>query len=187
MKTNVKIGILAGVVLIFFASLIFGSYTSYYDTEAGLRTTIEKKQTVCKLFYTKMIQIFKDKSQVTKSYKTDVTEFAQGLIEGRYDKDRNVMMKWIQESNPAFDASMYKDLMLTIQGERDGFFVQQEQLLDLNREHDNLFEKFYSGIFMKMIGAKKIEVVTLQNPESKQAYATGIEVETKDLFDTNIK
>lgn len=187
MQNKIKISILVGIILIFFGFLFFGSYTSYYDTEATLRTSIEKKQTVCKLFYTKMIQIFKDKSQVTKSYKSDVTEFAKELMEGRYDKGDGTLMKWIQEQNPNFDASMYKDLMNTIQSEREGFFIQQEQLLDLNREHDNLFEKFWSGIFMKWIGAKKIEVITLQNPESKQAYSTGIEVETSSTFDTNKK
>lgn len=187
MKLNkgAKIGILIGVILVFFGFLFFGSYTSYYDKEAGLRTQMEKKQKVCKLYYTKMIQIFKDKTKVTKSYKTDNTEFAKELMEGRYDKGDGSLMKFIQEQNPVFDASMYKDLMNTIQSEREGFFVQQEQLLDLKREHDNLFERFWSGMFMGWIGAKKIDIVTLENPETKQAYSTGTEVETSDLFDTN--
>jgi len=185
LQTKTKIGIVAGIILVFFGFLIFGSYTSYYDKEASLKTSIEKKQTVCKLFYTKMIQIFKDKAQVTKSYKTDATEFAKELMEGRYDKGDGSLMKWIQEQNPKFDETMYKDLMNTIQSEREGFFVQQEQLLDLNREHDNLFEHFWSSMYMSWKGAKKIEVVTLQNPESKQAYSTGTEVETSGTFDTN--
>jgi hypothetical protein len=185
MQTKTKIFILVGVIVVFFSFLIFGSYTSYYDTQATLKTQIEKKQTVCKLYYTKMIQIFKDKTQVTRSYKTDVTEFAKELMEGRYDKGDGSLMKWIQEQNPKFDESMYKDLMNTIQSEREGFFVQQEQLLDMKREHDNLFDKFWSGMYMKWIGAKKIDVVVLENPESKQAYKTGIEVETSNMFDTN--
>lgn len=183
MKTSSKVLILVGVVAIFLGCMFFASYTNYYDKEATIRTNIEKKQTVCKLYYTKMVQIFKDKAKVKTAYKEDVTEFGKSLIEGRYDNDQNVLMKWIQEQNPTFDASMYKDLMNTIQSEREGFFVQQEQLLDMKREHDNLFEHFVSGFYMQRIGAKKIDVVVLQNPESKEAYRTGIEVETSDIFD----
>jgi len=184
MSTKIKILILSIVATAFITLLMVGSYSSYYDSEADLRTNIEKKQEVCKAYYTKMVQIFKDKAAVKNAYKEDATQFGKDLIEGRYDNDNGKLMMWIQEQNPQFSADMYKDLMNTIQSEREGFFVQQEQLLDLKRQHDNLFEKFWSGMFMDWMGAKKIEVVILQNPETKQAYSTGIEVETSQMFES---
>lgn len=175
MQKKTKIFILSGVILAFFGLLMIGSYSSYYDTEADLRTQIQKKQEVCKAYYTKMVQIFKDKAAVKTAYKEDVTQFGKELIEGRYDNDNGKLMMWIQEQNPTFDAAMYKDLMNTIQSEREGFFVQQEQLLDLKRQHDNLFEKFWSGMFMSWIGAEKLD--------TKQAYSTGVEVETSTMLE----
>lgn len=184
MQKKTKIYILSGVILAFFGLLMVGSYSSYYDTEADIRTQIQKKQEVCKAYYTKMVQIFKDEAAVKTSYKKDATQFGKDLIEGRYDNDNGKLMMWIQEQNPEFDAEMYKKLMNIIRSEREGFFVQQEQLLDLKRQHDNLFEKFWSGMFMNWIGAKKLEVTILQNPETKQAYSTGVEVETSSMFES---
>lgn len=60
-----------------------------------------------------------------------VTLFAESATQG-------TMMKWIKESNPNFDVSLYRDLMQAIEIQRTEFQTSQERMLDIIREHETL-------------------------------------------------
>jgi hypothetical protein len=47
-------------------------------------------------------------------------------------------MKWIQEANPDFDTSLYKDLMQAIEAQRMYFQTSQKRMLDIIRERETL-------------------------------------------------
>jgi hypothetical protein len=69
--------------------------------------------------------------------------------------------------------------MNSVEGLRDGFFIEQTKLRDLKLTHDNMIDLFPSSLFVGKRG--KIEVQLLVNKETKKARETGID-EGPELF-----
>jgi hypothetical protein len=148
------------------------------NTEKKLRNKIEAQQESAEIFYTKLWEILKSKAGVTSEYAEQFKEIQFGIMEGRYSTGGE-MMKWIQEANPEFDASLYKDLMNSIEGERNGFFVEQKKLLDMNKQHKDMLVTFPKKVILK--NREVIEIVILKNTITKEAFETGTD-QSPDLF-----
>lgn len=82
-------------------------------------------------------------------------------------------MKWIQESNPEFDASLYKDLMQSIEILRTEFQHAQEKELDIIREHTNLCTTYPSKWFVS--NKEPIEYTIISSTKSKATMETGLD------------
>ena len=96
-------------------------------------------------------------------------------MEGRYSggsKDGS-LMKWIQESNPSFDASLYKDLMNTIEVQRIAFKNAQEKEIDIIREHETLLKTMPSCWFIS--DKRPIEYTVVSSTKSKMTMETGLD------------
>jgi hypothetical protein len=135
MTTKIKALILTGLIIGFLGLITALTYVSSSNSEISLKNHIEAQQKVCEAFYDKLWKIISQKAQVADQYKNAFKEIYPALIEGRYGNEKGgTLMKWIQESNPTFDVSLYKDLMSSIEAERTGFFMEQKKLIDLDRE-----------------------------------------------------
>ena len=122
-------------------------YVSLSNSEIQLRNTYKAQDQVIGEFYGKMFAILKQKAGVVDKYKESFGEIYEGLIAGRYSGDgEGLMMKWIQESNPQFDPGLFKDVMTSIEGQREGFFIEQKKMTDIVLQHDNLRMMFPSSI-----------------------------------------
>ena len=88
-------------------------------------------------------------------------------------------MKWITESNPEFDASVYKDLMNSIEVLRNEFTNNQARMLDIIREHKSLCETFPSRWFIS--NKTPIEYEVISSTISKQVMETRLDDDI-DLF-----
>jgi hypothetical protein len=181
MKTGFLIT--AGVVLILGAMVVFWAIGVSND-EVKLRNTAVAQQESNQAFYGKLWQILHEKAGVADEYKESFKEIYVPLIEGRYSQGDGSLMKWITEHNPEFDASLYKDLMATIEGQRNGFFTEQQKLIDINREHTNM----RTTIPRKWIVGKRTELgIVIINPVvATEAFKTGVEPET-NLFNRDKK
>lgn len=140
------------------------------NAEIRLSNKISGQQEMTEAYYTKLWEILKSKAGVTSEYAEKFKAIQVGIMEGRYSTGGE-MMKWIQEANPEFDSGLYKDLMNSIEGERNGFFVEQQKLRDMKVQHDNMIQTFPSSI---VVGNRPlIEVIILKNRLTKEAYSTG--------------
>ena len=148
------------------------------NSERMLRNKIEAQQESAEIFYTKLWEILKSKAGVTSEYAEQFKEIQFGIMEGRYSTGGE-MMKWIQEANPEFDASLYKDLMNSIEGERNGFFIEQKKLLDMNKQHKDMLVTFPKKLILK--DREIIEIVVLKNVVTKEAFETGTD-QSPELF-----
>lgn len=180
MSTTIKALIVGGIIFAFLGLTIGMTWVSTNNKEISLKNKIEAQQKVCESFYDKLWKVLQQKAQVADQYKTAFKEIYPDLIEGRYgDEKGGTLMKWITESNPTFDVSLYKDLSASIESERSGFFMEQKKLIDLDREHKVLRQSFPESMFIGSRPDVKITIVTSQKTE--QVYATGQENDV-DLF-----
>lgn len=127
-----------------------GMWVVKNDTEITLRKNIETKQEESKAHFDKMFKVISQIAEIPTEHmnqsKQAFKEIYEPLIEGRYKDEGEVMMRWIQESNPAFDisssASLFKNLQIVVEAQREGFFNTQRSLLDIHREHETFCSTF---------------------------------------------
>ena len=174
-----KVLIILGVAVIVIAAICFGSYVSMKNTEIKLRSSVEAKQKECEIYFDKMWKIINQKAQVAEKYKESFKDIYVPMIQGRYSNDKGGLMSWIQEHNPTFDASLYKDLSQAIEAQREGYFETQESLIDINREHHNYISTIpHSWFFDK---SDEIDIKIITSEQTENVYKTGQENDV-DLF-----
>jgi len=91
-------------------------------------------------------------------YTSDLKKVYDSAIQGRYAKSGNVMMNFIKEHNPSFDASMYKNLQVMIEGGRNTFESNQKMLLDKKMVYETTLGSFPSVFVARVLGFPKIDL-----------------------------
>ena len=112
---------------------------------------------------------------VTDQYKNAFKQIYPKLIEGRYAQGDGSLMKWIQESNPTFDISLYSSLMRSIEVERTGFFNEQSSLIDMQREHTVYIQKAPNRWFLGDDKKIPVEIKVITSSKTDEVYRTGKE------------
>ena len=166
-----------GVGLVLVSSIVLW-IIGVSNAEIKLRAKISGQQEMTEAFYTKLWEVIKTKAGVAEEYADKFKEIQTAIMEGRYSTGGQ-MMKWIQEANPEFDASLYKDVMNSIEGQREGFFVEQKKLRDMSVVHEVMLKTFPKKI---ILGSREaINVIILKNVATQKAYETGTD-SSPDLF-----
>lgn len=156
---------------------IFSMYVSYNNTEVSLRKQSDAQRGNIEAVYDQMWKIISQKAQVSNEYKNAFKEIYPALIEGRYSKGDGTLMKWIQESNPSFDISLYKDLMNSIEIERTNFTKQQNRMLDIIREHETLTNTIPAKWFIS--NKTPIEYTVISSTKAKKVMESGVDDDVK--------
>ena len=175
-----KIILISVIVIIAIVTLSgVGMYFSYNNEEVALRTQAEAQRGKVEGVYDAMWKIISQKAQVSSEYKNAFAEIYPDIIAGRYSDGGGSLMKWIQESNPQFDTSLYKDLMQSIEVQRIAFQKSQERMLDIIREHSTLCATYPSKWFIS--NTSPIDYTVISSSRSKMTMETGIDDDV-DLF-----
>lgn len=167
------IGISLAVIVLIGAVTTLGMYFSYNNQDARLRAQAEAQRGKVEGVHDKMWKVLQQKAQVSNEYKDAFAEIYPALIEGRYSQGDGSLMKWIQEANPNFDTSLYKDLMQSIEIQRTEFAKVQEKMLDIIREHNVLLTTVPSKWFISNKGV--IEYTVISSTRSKVVMETGLD------------
>lgn len=197
-------GFIVGLVAVVLLGVVyFFSYASKDTQEVKLRETVVAQNRVCRNHFDNMFKVISQTAQVPSEFmeqsKQAFKEIYQPLIEGRYQNSegdqQNVMMKWVQESNPQFDmtasAKLYERLQVVIEAQRNEFTKQQDLLIDKHRQHRVFCNIFWNrnlfGMSDRVIPFCKdlpnpdvvdcIQLIDSKNTE--QVYQTGEDNNTK--------
>jgi hypothetical protein len=159
-------GVVLGLVL-----MVCLYWMSCSNKEVRLRNQIAAQQEVNKAVHDTTWRILQEKAGVTNEYKTTFMEVYPKLMAARYQDRSKLLMQFVKESNPNFDTSLYKDLMVSIEAERKNFLREQKKLRDLKMEHDNMIDTFPSFLFVG--GRQKINVIIVTSTVSEEVFDTG--------------
>lgn len=168
---------LAGLALI--ALILIGMYISYNNQEVRLRKEAEAQKGQVENVHDTMWKVIQQKAGVTEEYRDTFEKVFPEIISGRYSQGDGSAMKWIQESNPEFDTSLYRDLMQAIEVQRMHFNQAQERMLDIIRQRETLIETIPACFFIS--NKSKIDFKLVSSTRSKGAMVTGIDDDV-DLF-----
>jgi hypothetical protein len=170
---NKIIGIVVAIVIAVFGLTTLTMYFTYNNKDAKLRAQAEAQRGKIESVHDKMWKVLQQKAQVSNEYKDAFSEIYPALIEGRYSQGDGSLMKWIQEANPNFDTSLYKDLMQSIEIQRTEFQKVQERMLDIIREHNVLLTTVPSKWFIS--NDEPIEYTVISSTRSKTVMETGLD------------
>src|SRR3989304_2862926 len=153
MKLWIKIVLGAAVALfLFFVLAIFGVIginNECVQMEAGIRAQYDQNRNN----YDNMFKKFREAAQITTMYTDDLKKVYDSAIQSRYGADGSkAMFQWIKEHNPSFDASMYKNLQVMIEGGRNSFESNQKMLLDKKRIYEIQLQSFPGGMVVRILG-----------------------------------
>jgi hypothetical protein len=146
------------------------TYIGLSNQEVQLRQQVVAQQQNNQVVFDTTWKIIQQDAQVADQYKDAFAKIYPDLMNARYGKGDGTLMKWIQESNPNFDTSLYNKVATAIEAQRTNFANEQKKLIDLKREHDTLCMTFPGSIFLGSKQDIKIDVVTSTTTE--QAFAT---------------
>lgn len=175
MSTPVKV-ILGFVAACFLVAIIavfsvIGTNNDCVRMEAGIKAQYSQNQNN----YDNMFKKFKEAASVTEMYTSDLKKVYDSAIKGRYANSGKVMMNWIKEHNPTFDASMYKNLQVMIESGRNTFESNQKMLLDKKMIYETEIGSFPTVLVARVLGFPKIDLAK---------YDIVTSGETQEAFDT---
>lgn len=141
------IGKAAILVVILAIGLVLAAgcmFVSYQNQAVNLRNNFTAQHGKVELTYDTMWKKIAQQAQVTDAAKEGFQEVYTAIMDARYD-GQNPAFLWLHEQNPNFDLSMFRQLMNTIDGERESLEREQTRLLDIKMQYDNLRQRFPSS------------------------------------------
>lgn len=178
MNTKI-IGLIILCVVVVFGASLASTYFTYNNKEIALRTESEAQRSKIEGVHDKMWKIIQQKAGVTQEYAESFDSIYTHIIGGRYDSGDGTLMKWIKESNPQFDSSLYKDLSESIEVYRTEFQKSQERMIDIIREHTTMCTTYPGKWFIS--NTTPIEYTVISSSRSKVVMETGLDDDI-DIF-----
>ena len=171
----IKYSIIALVAIVFVG--IFSSVISTSNEEVDLRNRFKQKMDERTAFYDKMWKTISQKSQIAIKNDSSFTNNINIIMAGRKDA-QGVFMKWVQESNPNANyeavSALYADLSRAVEGQRDGFFMEEKMIQSIVLEHDNIMTKFPSGwILSSFMGRTRLVYKPITSDRTDEVIKTG--------------
>ena len=150
----ITIGVLMLCLVAFVGALLMSSVGTL-NTDAKQKNRIEAQVETRDLFFDKLFKVISQKTQITKADAAHQKELVEALVQGR----SGGFVKLIHESNPEslFTREQFTTLSNSVEAQREGFFREQKELLDLVRENHTLHDKVFSGFILSIAGREKVE------------------------------
>lgn len=132
-----------------------GTIVSTLNTDAEQKNSVKAQNKKIEGYYDKMFKIIKQKAQITTASSKLQKELVKALVQGR----SGGFVRLIHESNPnaAFTREQFTDLSNSVETQREGFFREQNKMVDLVRENQNMYDRVFSGLILSMCGREKLD------------------------------
>ena len=181
--TSKTIGTIVGLAIV--GILLFtlsGSFVSFSNNEVDLRNRFTQKMSERTAFYDKMWKTLAQKSQIALRNDSSFANNVNAIMAGRKDAP-GLFMKWVQESNPNANfeqvSDLYKDLSRSVEGQRDGFFMQEKVIQGIVLEHSNLLDKLPGSFYNIFLGRKHLEYKPITSDRTDNVMQTGKDNDVK--------
>ena len=174
-----EIAAIFGVGVLVVGLLIGGMWMNYSNKEVALRAAITAQTDVNKASFDAMWKILQQQAGVASEYKDAFKDIYPDMIKGRYagSEGKNLLAKFITESNPKFDTKLYVKLSNSIEAERKRFLNDQKKLIDYQREHTKLLQSFPSSLFLS--GRLPIEIAVITSDKTDDTFQSKKDNDTK--------
>jgi hypothetical protein len=166
-----------GCVVVIVVCLLIGgcsgiSVISTMNKDATLKNRVSAQVEVRNAHFDKMFKVIANRTQIAKASSEVQVQLVDALVKGR----SATFIKIVQEQNPdkAFDRAQFTELANSVEAQREDFFREQKQLIDLVREHHILHDSFPGGLVLGFLGRSKVDKpLIITSERAEEAAATG--------------
>ena len=180
-KSIIKYAIIGMVVVVLIG--LISSVISLANQETELKNRFKQKMDERTAFYDKMWKTLSQKSQIAVKNDSSFARNVNAIMAGRKDAGQ-LFMKWVQESNPNANyetvSTLYADLSRAVEGQRDGFFLQEKVIQGIVLEHDNIMTRFPSGFILSaFMGRTRLTYKPITSDRTDNVIETGKDNDVK--------
>ena len=165
------LGVLVLCVVIFISSLM-GINNQCASFEQTIIAQYKQNQNSYDNYFKKV----KEVAQVPDMYTASFKSVYDGMMKGRYGAEGSkAVFQWIQENNPSFDSSVFKEIQEVIVAGREDFEANQKTLLDKKQVYQSMLNSMPDGFFAKIVGYPKIDLSKydiVTSDETEKVFAT---------------
>lgn len=165
----------AGLIALLVMALVIMVFSTVgmLNKEADARYAFNAQQKIVKDYADKAWKIVQQKGQVNAKYADDFKAAYARQMDARYGGDQQQLMKWVVEHSPQLDSATYKELMTTIEAQREDYQSQATRLHDLALQHNRPFGHLYSGAVLRVCGRAEVVEVTLTSTRTENTFNSG--------------
>jgi hypothetical protein len=159
--TKIALAVVGGLLtlLVVLVVSLGGLYVSNHNRAVDLESQVVAQYEDMRNTMSNYTLKLQEMIQVTDIYKEDLRDIVEATFTGRYGEDGSqAMFQWIQEQNIQLDASVYKNIQVTMESGRTEFQNKQTRLLDTKRIYQKELNSFVSGFFMRLAGYPEIDL-----------------------------
>lgn len=179
-STIIKLALVGLLVTVMF--VVGGNFVSFSNTEIEIHNTFDQKIKERTAFYDKMYKIIAQQSQIAVKNDESFRENVNAIMSNRKDSQQ-LFMKFVVESNPNANYSevskLYETLSRSIEAQREGFFNEEKVLMDVERQHRNLTQKFPGSFYNYFLDRQALKYEPIQSSLTQGVMKTGIDNEVK--------
>lgn len=173
-----------GIVMFLFLLILSISCITTLNKEAKLRVAIEAKQLDNTSEFDNMWKKIQQVAQVPEQKKNALMEIFNSYAESRSSGQQGGSLAlWIKESVPNADMKVYDNLQNIIVASRDRWTQRQKELVDLDRERNQMFETIPSNIYLTVLGRQKdsVKIKIITSSRTEKVFEEGKD-DNVDLF-----
>lgn len=176
MKTKTIVLLAVGALVLILGIGVISSVISFGNHEVDLRNRFTQKHDERTAFYDKLWKTLSQKSQIALKNDSSFARNIDAIMTGRKDSP-DLFMKWVQESNPNanFDqvSALYQDLSRSVEGQRDGFFMEEKMMQDIVLQHSNLLDKFPGSMWNSFYDREHLVYKPITSDRTDDVIRTG--------------
>jgi hypothetical protein len=180
LKSIRKIAIIGAIVILVIT--LFSGFIGFSNREVDLKNRFTQKMDERTAFYDKMWKTLSQKSQVALKNDSSFAQNVNAIMTGRRDAP-GLFMKWVTESNPNANydqvSVLYQDLSRAIEGQRDGFFMEEKMIQGIVLEHNNLLQKFPSSFYNLFFSRKALVYKPITSDRTDEVIKSGKDNDVK--------
>lgn len=148
------------------------SIVNVLDGEVKLRNQAEAQLLVNEAAFDKMWKIIAQRAQIAKSSRETQIQLVEALTAGRGASFINA----VKEQNPdsAFNMEQFTSLGNSIEAQREGFFREQQKLIDYVKLEQRMFQDTFSGFVLGFTSREPMDdPLVVSSTHSKEVMTTG--------------
>lgn len=154
---------------------------SYSNAEIRLRHRFESQQRVNESRFDVMWKVIKQKANIAGSERQSLQNAYSQIMKSQIGIAGNAQFaSFMKQANIDITSDLYKELMTTIEAQRESFHRDQMTLLQLKNQHDNMLDQFPSSLIIG--GRDRLKATIITSDKTEETFTTGKDNDTK-LFD----
>lgn len=168
--------IIGGIIAVALIGIYFILKISISNTEIYKHNLVKAKEKEVANVYDDVWKTISQVAQVSEDYRTSFDSIYSHIMSDRYSANDGSLMKWIKESNPKFETTLYLDLANTIESKRGEFKNVQSVLIDVVRQYNDYVSVFPNSFFLNK---EPLEVKLILSTRTNKAVETGVDDDVK--------